>query len=247
MPKPILIIHPKDQTTKFLDKIKNHIVNNFGESVHHFNIQFSDSSHTQCLEKIEKHKENGLIIFLGHGRSDSLYGSKAPHYGNEFISPDAIFEFPEKYYGKDIFIDSSNIEVFKGKNVFCLACNSNGAIAKQAIENGTKCFLGFGDIPSSNEELKKQGETGLGTSLSEITKELKTEINYIVKKSLEISIRESYSFEQLKEIIRFITNQRIADLLVNKKHIKTRNKLVDYLYLFKSDIKIFGDKKQKVV
>jgi len=246
MLKPILIIHPKDKTTKFLDKIKNYIVNNFSEVVHHFNIQFSDISHTQCMERIDNHKENGFIIFLGHGKSNSLYGSIAPNYEAEFVSPDAKIENPDKYYGKEIFIDSSNISVFNGKNVFCLSCNSNGKIAREAIKNGAKCFLGFGDIPSSNGELKQNGESDIELSLSEITKEFKTEINYIIKKSLEIAINENSSFEQIKELIRFITNQRITNILINRKDLDSRKVLVDYLYSFKTEIKIFGDSKQKI-
>ena len=247
MHKPILIIQPKDKSTKFLDRIKNYIVHNFEDSVDHFNIQYSDYSHSQCIVRIKEHKKNGLIIFLGHGRSDSLYGSKAPDYDKSLISPDAIVEFPEKYYGKEIFINSSNIDVFEGKNVFCLACNSNDKIAKEAILKGTKCFVGFGDIPSSKEELKRSGIAETKFSSSEIVKEFKTEINYIVKKSLEISIQKNYSLDQLCDIIRFITSQRIADILVNKKHLKSRKIVADYLYLFKSEMKIYGDKKQRLL
>lgn len=65
--KKILIIHPKDKTTSFLDKIKNHLIESFKEDVHHFNIQPNDQSHLDCLDRISSHTENGIIIFLGHG------------------------------------------------------------------------------------------------------------------------------------------------------------------------------------
>jgi len=241
MPKPILIIHPRDNTTRFLNRVKNHLVYDYHEIVHHFNIQYSDSSHNECLERIVKHQESGLILFFGHGRSDSLYGSKAPLY-DQLVSEDAVLEQPEKYYGKEVFINEENAEAFKGKKVFCLACNSNSKLAQKIIDAGAITFLGFGDIPSSIKELKEQGESDNLVSLERMVRELKTEYNYIIKKSLGLAILNSFTFEQLYDMIRFISNQRISDILVNKSHLKERRRIADYLYNFKSEMKIYGDK-----
>lgn len=241
MTKPILIIHPKDKTTRFLDKIKNHLLHEFDGKIHHFNIQFTDLSHIQCLDRIQEHPDNGLIIFLGHGRSNALSGSCSPNYDSLMVSLDAEIENPEILYGKEIFIDEQNVDVFRNKNVFCLACNSNDKIAKQAIEKGANCFFGFGDIPTSNAEFVALGELDKKISLSRITKEMKSEINYIIKRSLEIGIKKSLTFKELKEIMRFIVNQRIADVLVNKKDLKERRIIADYLYFFKRDMKLWGD------
>lgn len=239
----ILIIHPEDNSTKFLDKIKSDLVKNHSELIHHFNIKPNDSSKLKCIETIQKYPKGSLIIFLGHGKSNCLYGSKGKFYGyKETVSDEAINENNHLYYYDDKFIDESNIEVFKNKNVFCLACNSNGRIGNEAIKTGANTFLGFGDIPTSIFEFEEKYKY----VSNDLVRYMKSEINYIVKKSLNISINNCLTFEELHYYITFITNQRISEILVNQKKNKERYRLTDNLYLFKNQIKIFGNKKNKL-
>ena len=51
--KQILIVHPNDKTTSFLNKIKSHLIQRFEDNIHHFNIYPNDESHKQCIEKIK--------------------------------------------------------------------------------------------------------------------------------------------------------------------------------------------------
>lgn len=239
----ILIIHPEDSSTKFLDRIKNHLICNQKEVIHHFNIKPSDYSKSKCIETIQQYPENSFIIFLGHGKSNSLYGSKGKYYENkDAVSKDAIIENPHLYYYDESFINETNIQIFKNKNIFCLACNSNEKIGNLAIEYGANTFLGFGDIPTSVSEFKEKYKS----VSNDLVRYMKSEINYIIKKSLYIGIRDNLSFEELNNYITFITNQRISDILINHKKNADRYKLTDNLYLFKSQIKIFGNKKNKL-
>lgn len=240
--KPILIIHPNDTTTIFLNRIKHHLTNNFGELTHHFNIYPNELSHQSCLEKIRQMPNNGLIIFLGHGRSDKLYGAKGKKY-NAFVSPDSIQENPDEYYYNEDFINTENVSVFEGKKIFCLACNSNSKIAQTAVLKGAKSFLGFGDIPTSYGEFK---EKGIEASTDLVIK-LKSELNYIIKKSLFIGIDKDLSFEELLNVIKLITNQRLTDILINQKKFKERYILADYLYFFKKEAIVVGQKKLKLL
>lgn len=243
--KQILIIHPNDKTTSFLDKIKNHLIGKFEGQVHHFNIQPNNQSHNECLERISSHAENGLIIFLGHGRSDKLFGSKGKSFESaELVSELAKQENPEDFYCNDNFINKDNVSVFSGKKVFCLACNSNQKIAKYALEKGAKTFVGFGDIPTSREEFE---DDGIGNVSNDIVKAMKTELNYIIKRGVEYGISNSYNFQQLQDFISFLINQRITEYLVEKKSCKERHLLTDYLYQLKRDITIFGDKKVRII
>jgi len=241
--KRILIVHPYDKTTSFLDRIKNHLQTIFENDVHYFSVKPNDESHNQCLERISTHLSSGLIIFLGHGRSDKLYGSKADEY-SAFVSADAVAEFPEKYYYNDNFINEANVEIFSGKKVFCLACNSNDKIANYALDKEVKSFLGFGDIPTSPEELIDDGIENVSKN---IVKSMKTELIYIIKRSLVNGIAKNFTFEQLQNLIDFIINQRISDILINQKEFKDRYTLTDYLYFLKKDIKIKGNKKLKLI
>jgi hypothetical protein len=242
--RPILIVHPNDETTKFLDKIKNYLIEMLGEQVHHFNIYPNEKSHQACLERISIHPENGLIIFLGHGRTDALHGGKGELYNNaEFVSREAKDENPDAYYYNDNFINESNSVVFRNKKVFCLSCNSNDKIAKFSVDHGAKSFLGFGDIPTSMSEFEDKEEK----VTNDLVVKMKTELNYIIKTSLSMSIQRGLTFEGLLNHIQFITNQRMTDILVNQKSFKERNKLADYLFYLKREATIIGEKRLKLL
>jgi hypothetical protein len=248
MRKPLLIIHPEDSTTGFLDKIKSHLKRELTGLTHHYNVKPNEGSHNNCFQSISDHSEDGLILFMGHGRSNFLYGAKGKLFDSDFISDDAKEESPENYFYKEEFITLDNIDVFKNKKVVCLTCNSNGIIGKEAIDKGAKVFLGFGNLPSSIEELIEQGEKNeTGTSLASVEKVLKTEINYIIKKSITIGINKNYNFEQLFDVIRFIGNQRIAFYLINQKKVSERKIIANYLYSFKKGIVIYGNAKEKLI
>ncbi|SDU11885.1 hypothetical protein SAMN04487762_1908 [Polaribacter sp. Hel1_33_78] len=248
MQKSLLIIHPEDSTTGFLDKIKNHLNGELTDLTHHYNVKPNEESHQNCLQSISEHPENGLILFMGHGRSNYLYGAKGKSFDNAFVSEDAKKEHSEDYFHKEEFITFDNIDKFKKKKVFCLTCNSNGKIGKESIKKGAKVFLGFGDLPTSIEELKEQGEENKpGTSLASIERVLKTEINYIIKKSITIGIKKNQTFEQLFELIRFMTNQRISYYLVDQKKVSERKLIANYLYDFKKGIVVYGNGKEKLI
>jgi len=241
--KPILIVHPYDKSTQFLSKIKMHLVNNFGNQVHHFNVYPDENSHNECIERIAAHKVNGLIIFLGHGRTDKLYGAKGDLFNSsDFTSTEAKNENLSAYYYNDNFINENNVEIFKQKKVFCLACNSNNKIAALAMDKGAKFFLGFGDIPTSPAEfIEHEVLNKVGQNISTISSLMRKELNYIIKKSLFLSIQKKTTSRDLLSYIHFIANQRLADLLVNQKNYKERYVLADYIYFLKKGAKILGD------
>lgn len=273
-PKSILIIHPYDQSTLFLNEINNHLSKSFANNIEYFRIQTNDTSHSHCLKKIIAHPENGFVIFMGHGRSNKLYGSKGDLFESaDFESSTAFEENPELFYNNDKFITEENVDVFSGKKVFCLACNSNESIAKEAIKKGAKSFFSFGDIPTSKEEFKgyekamsrfENVDEDLGffnLDFEEIEKERKIlnikydvivekiqiELIYIIKRSLEYSLQNSFTFEQLNNILHFITNQRITDILINQKSFEERHTLVDYLYYFKKEVIVYGNRNLKLI
>lgn len=245
MKKRILIVHPHDKSTSFLERIKNHLICQLPNDVHYFNIKPNEISHQQCLEKISEHPSEGIVLFLGHGRSDRLFGSKGDLYENiEFVSEDAREANPEKYYFNDNFINETNSQIFKGKKVVCLACKSNEVIALSALNNNAISFLGFGDIPTSAAEFRKNGEENFTSSL---VATMKAEVCYIIKTSLVYSINNGHSFGDFLNTIKFITNQRIGFFRINAKWFRDRHLLADYLYFFKREALLLGDKKVRIL
>lgn len=247
MNSKVLIVHPYDKSTSFLERIKNHLQAEFRENLHYFNVKPNASSHTQCLETISSFSSNGLLLFMGHGKSNCLYGAKGDFYGtleNDLVKA----EEPDKYFFEDNFINENNLNVFNEKKIISLSCNSNGQIGRKSVENGAKVFLGFGDLPTSREELEEHGEKSKsGVSLGKIEQALKTEINDIIKKSVRIGIIENYSFSELVDLIYFITNQKISHYLVNQKKVSERKLIANYLYTFKKEIKLFGNKNERLI
>jgi hypothetical protein len=215
MDKKVLIVHPYDKSTRFLERIKNYLQAEFPEDSHYFNVKPNLKSHNQCLELIMDFSNNHLLLFMGHGKSNSLYGAKGDYYGT-LENNDVKSEKPDLYYYNDDYINLENIDVLKDKKVIVLSCNSNSQIGRKAVAKGAKVFLGFGDLPTSIAELEEKGEENKsGVSLSKIEQALKTEINDIVKKSIAISIKKNNTFTQLFDLICFVTNQKISHYLVN--------------------------------
>jgi len=242
--KTILLIHPYDKSTRFLKRIKNHLVRNLSKNVHYFSVKPTETSHTDCLSKIEEMPSNSFVIFMGHSRSTSLFGGKSDDYGTyELASPEAL-EDNLNYinYFNDTFITEENLSIFKDKIVFCLSCNSK-FLGEKAILNGTKGYIGFGDIPASEAEFKVSGCSRISKYL---VAQMKSEINLIMKTTILEAIVNSYTLEQLYNSIIFFINKRIAYHLVEKKRKNDRYLLTDYLYFIKKDICLYGDRNSKI-
>lgn len=231
MSSNILCIYPDDSSTRFLDRIQNYLKRKLGDEFHCYKVKPNDDSHYYCLERLRTNTTEELVIFLGHGRSDCLYGANTNY--NFFASP--YYEGVSDYQN-DNFINSTNIAVFSEKKVFCLSCNSAEKLGEWAVQKGATVFIGFGDIPTDNEILPK-----LGIGLPTLIARFKGEINWIVKKSLAFSIAKNHSFYQLADTVRLLTNARINDIILTHKSLRQRRLLTDYLFSFKSEMVVSGD------
>lgn len=246
MDKKLLIVHPYDKSTRFLERIKNYLQADFPNDSHYYSVKPNIESHNQCLEAISNFSASHLILFMGHGKSNRLYGAKGDYYGT-LENNDVKNENPDLYYYNDDFINVGNIDILKDKKIIALSCNSNAQIGREAVAKGAKVFLGFGDLPTSIAELKEKGEENKsGVSLGKIEQGLKTEINDIIKKSIVISIKKNYTFNELVDLICFVTSQKISHYLVNQKKLSERKLIANYLYTFKNEIRIYGNGGEKL-
>ena len=237
-------MHPHDRSTKFLSKINSCLRDNTRVVTKYIKVHPNDKSHEHAISKIQNESSKNTILVMSHGMSDAIHGAKGDKY--EFSGEDLFHEHPDKYYYKKSFIDVNNISIFKDKKVICLSCNSNQKIAKNAIENGCLVFIGFGNIPSSVVELEDYGmNSKQGLSAKSVVQRFKTELNFIIKKTLEISIEKNYTFKSLVALIKFISQQRIS-LLAEDKRYRERYAVIELLYNFKQEVKLFGDQNMKL-
>lgn len=227
----ILCIYPDDSSTRFLDRIQTCLKNHLAEVFHCYKVKPYQLSHDECLQRLQTVTEEEFVIFLGHGRSDCLYGASSNC--NFLVSP--YFEGISNYEN-DNFINRENINILSGKKVFCLSCNSAGGLGKLAVQSGAKSFIGFGDIPTDNEVLPE-----LGKRLPLLIARYKGEVSWIVRKSLIYSIKNNHNFFQLIDTIRLATNFRINKIILEHRGLRERHLLADYLYNFKNEMALFGD------
>lgn len=238
----IFIIHPYDTTTVSLRRVTRYLKRKFPDQVYSYEIEPNEKSHLWCIELIKSHSNEGLIIFMGHGRSDGLYGAKGK-YADKLFCEDAFLDDPDKIYNHHLFITSKNAHIFKDKKLFCLACNSN-TFGSLLINAGCKSYIGFGDLPSSVDEFIDVNKTPINYHL---VADYKGTLNYIIKICIEKAIMKSYTFKELYYLIRFALNQNIANYLIDNKTNRHRHIITDALYYTKKDIAVLGDSHSKII
>ena len=179
-----------------------------------------------------------LILFLGHGRSDCLFGASS--YRRAFVG--STFDEREDYENEN-FINRTNINVFKGKRVFCLSCNSAEKLGRWAVQEGARVFIGCGRVPTDDSEVLVE----IGKPLPLLIARFKGELNWIVKNSIIYSIENNHNFYQLRDTLRLLTHIRINRIILKHRNLRKRRLLADYLYHFMDDITLAGEGTEPVI
>lgn len=213
----ILVVHPLDPSTKALKRVGNYIKHSFPNEVHVFNIHPNEMSRLSCYDAIQKCSINDIILFLGHGSSFALYGSKGKMYDKaDFVSYAAQNEYPELYYYNNFFINKDNWNILKDKRLICVSCMSND-FGKTLFDNDIlHSVIGFGNLPTSKGEFK---EIGINAN-PHLIAWMKGEINWIIKRSVVYSYLMNYSFTMTGDLIKFVIQQRIAMHLHSKNRFR---------------------------
>lgn len=227
----LLIIKPFDTSIKFLNRIISHINRELSGifDIEYIEIGCHDESHNKTLEVIQNFNKKGLVLFLGHGKSDYFMGSRCEETGIE-------------NYSKEEFIHKDHLEVFENKKILALSCNSADLIAKNAVEQGASSFIGFGDIPTDNEIYSIQG-----MPLPHLTARFKGALVEIFKKSIVYSLKQNLSIEGFYSILSLYINKKIADIIMLHKGLRERRYLADTLFYLKNEIKIYGKSERKLI
>jgi hypothetical protein len=236
----VFTIYPtdKEEPTRFLDRINTYMKRKLNSDWHCYKIRYNDEDHENCIERAISDNAK-LILFMGHGRSDCLYGSCAK---KNFSCLDM-----QHYYRNEKFIHSQNIYRFKNKIFFSFSCNSNvnnaRGIGRKAIENGVLCFIGFGNIPTDYVKEGCPNREKFSKKAIEVFKGLVTKI---IKESLYISILNNYTIDKLASLIKILTNKEMQNLLLytNNKH---KYIIVEKLFVFKNEIVIFGNRFETIL
>lgn len=201
----IYIVYPYDSTTKFLLEIPNILQQKHGNVFTVINIEASDSSYAKGLELISKIPDDSLVLFMGHGQSDFLYGADS-------------HEFEKKK-----FIGKSEIKIFSNKFLFSLSCNSNDFLHSTFSFSNIIGSIGFGSLPTemieveNNNKLKQQGiNEAIITNYKNILVEL-------VAASFCDMIERRLTFYELSNYFLLRLNKKISQVILDDiKNIDNR-------------------------
>ena len=237
----VFAIYPTDKkdSTKFLNKINTFLCKNLGADWHCYKIEFSDEDHQRCLNSAQSSAAK-FIIFMGHGRGDKLLGSFNKK-AEDFISNDALSE--ELFYKNEKFIHEQNIDFFKNKILFCFSCNSNEnkskSLSRIAIQKGVKSFIGFGDMPTDYIAGRPFPLKAIETYKCILTR--------VIKNGLYIAIKKEYTIDEFIRLLKILVTKEMQSILFTSSKYRHKKVLLQELYKFKTNIKVYGNRYERLV
>ena len=232
----MLLINPIDPTIKCLRRTTRNIARRTGAGV--VWVFPNDYSRKACRSKIANCSKNELIVFLGHGRSDALFGSKGKWYAHlGQVSAAAIAAAPDRYYLDDNLIDESCLYLFRDKKCVLFSCNSDEFGVKM-VQAGCRAVLGFRRLPSSIDELKddwylNMADRQMAAAISGI-------LNVAFRNALVNGVRNGHTFAELEGDLRFEINSQVGRLMKTRACFKAA--ISDVLIEMARDIQAIGDR-----
>lgn len=210
----IQIIISIDPSTQFLfeiiDKLKSCQVDyNLTE------LYPSNKSYLETYDLVSKFDKNSVIVFLGHGTDEKLFGGE---------------QLPD--FEKKEFIKLRQMSVFENQNLFILSCKSADLLKKSHRLSKIKKSIGFGSLPTSKEEVeddKRLREQGVLLSTIE---DFKNEMVSTVSNAISLHYQD---FNKLSDYLTLLLDQRINNAILIKKD---RN-LADLLFKMRKEIVLY--------
>lgn len=211
-------IYPIDETTDFLQVIPEKIIESLGEEYVNVKRIFpNEDSYSEGVNFIENLPEKSVVIFMGHGQADILWGAE------------------NNTFDKKPFLKKTDSKVFANKYIFLLSCNSNeflkGTFGFSKILNS----IGFGSLPTEMSEIdnnKKLKSQGVNQSVIDSYKEVMIEL---ISLSLCDMKNKNLSFPQLSNIFLLRLNKKISEVILQDVNNPENRILSNLLFLMKAE------------
>jgi hypothetical protein len=204
----IYFIHPNDDSTEFLSEIYRKLAQIVDPASFQV-LRFSTNQQPAILRLIPTLAEDSLIVYMGHGTADKLYGI----HPNEFV-----------------LINSMSI--FDTMNLFAIACDSTFLLRNCFSRVNLKKCIGFGKLPTEIEEIDSIKQLRDRVIGEEDIEEFKSCIVQIITKALAITIRNDGDLCLLYSQLRLLTNVAINEAAFEKKN----QNLAELLYCMSADL-----------
>lgn len=233
----VYVINPIDPTIKSLRRLCHFFLKWLPEiSVVYI---FPGEHHKKNVHSLLRNMpDNTSIIFMGHGRSDALFGSKGK-YWNAFEIPDYV-EYPEQYENDENFINADSFNLLKGKLLIIYACNST-ELAKTLLRYGSKVVLGFYRLPTSKEEFFDDWHI---RASSHLIAAINGCLNIAFRNTILRSVKEHLAFSDIESLMRMELQRQIVHVLTSNARYKYD--LANVLSHIKLELKAIGDRSLKL-
>jgi hypothetical protein len=127
-----ICLHAQADDLKFLNPVRNRMVKLLDSNFQGFS--FGDQS-SQAAARLGLERTAGsFVVIFAHGGSDYIRGGEYVH------------RVTREIIAAEKFLTAHDANIFRGKVVFCLSCESNG-LAKTSLVAGARAFVGFNDVP----------------------------------------------------------------------------------------------------
>lgn len=210
----IQIIISIDPSTEFLFEIINKL-KSYAIDFNITELHPTNKSYSEAYKKLNTFDKNSVILFLGHGTDEKLYGGENL----------PVFEKKE-------FIKLQQMNVFENQNLFALSCNSADLIKKSLRLSKMSKSIGFGGLPTSKEEVdddKRLREQGVS---AQTIQDFKNEIVYTVSNAFSQHYQD---FNKLSDYLILLLDQRINNAVL----VKNDRNLADLLFKMRYEMVLY--------
>jgi len=134
--KKLIIIHPKDESTAFLNPIWKGGALDYASEHQVINVGYSEDEHYAVFDILKNISPGSNVVYLGHGNSFSLKGACSTEFNLE------------------VFFSKDNIGLFERINLLCLSCKSADFLRPFKELS----YVAFGDLPTQMTEISGSRE-----------------------------------------------------------------------------------------
>ena len=213
----IYFIYGIDPTTNFLQNIIDTLeINNIRVDVIRCNS--NQDSYNETIDRIKLIPDGATVIFLGHGKSDQLYGGQDSNLERRSL------------------INIKGMSILRGKKLLAIACDSANLIKSSMKLSGLVKAIGFKELPTEmNEVVDNKRLVDQGISIEDIN-DYKNIIVTTIAKSLVCYSRDGgNNFYLLYDYIELLINKEINTSVIKKRNAR----LAKLLYQMKADMVLF--------
>lgn len=237
----IRVITPRAPKDRCIERQARRLDRRLGDKSRVYVVLPREESKFQCHQFIRQWDNEDLIVFMGHGRSDGLVGSRGAFAGM-LGEDDALDKDPELCYDDEFFIDEGDFHLFEGKKLVCFACESS-LLGDKLIKAGATAIVGFGKMPSSKEEFDTERYDKRMITKTMIAA-LNGAINVAFRDAVIMAVKMKGEMADIAVYFKMEIRKQISLLLHSKA--KYRYFLTNILYDIAKTVKVLGDKQIKV-